>query len=72
MLAEFDGRLKYTSPEYLWKEKRRYDALVRMGWRTERFIWSDFGDLGALRHRVLTLFPPAAARLWRPVADLWK
>lgn len=72
VLAEFDGRLKYTSPEYLWKEKRRHDALVRMGWRTERFIWSDFGDLGALRHRVLTLFPPAAARLWRPVADLWK
>lgn len=72
VLAEFDGQLKYTSPEELWREKQRHDALVRMGWRTERFVWSDFGDLDALRHRVLTLFPPAAARLWRPVADLWK
>ena len=72
VLAEFDGQLKYTSPEELWREKQRHDALVRMGWHTERFIWSDVGDLDALRHRVLTLFPPAAARLWRPMADLWK
>lgn len=72
VLAEFDGQLKYTSPEELWREKQRHDALVRMGWHTERFIWSDFGDLDALRLRVLTLFPPATARRWRPMADLWK
>ena len=72
VLAEFDGQVKYKSSEYLWREKQRHDALVRMGWRTERFIWDDFRNLIALRHRVMTLLPPAATRRWRPVADLWK
>lgn len=71
-LAEFDGQVKYMSPEDLWKEKQRHDALARMGWRIEHFIWNDFSDLTALRHRFMTLLPPAAVRTARPVADLWR
>ena len=54
------------------RERRSQIVDWTAGWRTERFVWSDFGELNALSHRILTLFPPAAAHLWRPVADLWK
>ncbi|WP_243859009.1 hypothetical protein [Actinomyces sp. ZJ308] len=72
VLAEFDGQVKYKSPEDLWKEKRRQDALTRMGWRIERFIWADFKQLDVLRSRITALFPATVARTARPVADLWK
>ena len=72
VLAEFDGRIKYRAPEDLWQEKQRQDALTRMGWRIERFIWADFTHLDVLRARLLTLFPATVARSARPVADLWR
>lgn len=71
VLAEFDGHVKYKDPEDLWKEKQRQDALTRMGWRIERFVWADFKHLDVLRSRIMALFPPAVARTARPVADLW-
>ena len=72
VLAEFDGQIKYKAPEDLWKEKQRQDALTRMGWRIERFIWADFKRLDVLRSRILALFPATVARTARPVADLWR
>ncbi len=72
VLAEFDGRIKYKTPEDLWQEKQRQDALTRMGWRIERFIWADFTHLDVLRARLLALFPATVARSARPVADLWR
>ncbi|MEE0239032.1 MAG: hypothetical protein U0I01_06935, partial [Pauljensenia sp.] len=72
VLAEFDGRIKYRAPEDLWQEKQRQDALTRMGWRIERFIWADFTHLDVLRDRILALFPATVARSTRPVADLWR
>ena len=72
VLAEFDGRIKYRAPEDLWQEKQRQDALTRMGWRIERFIWADFTHLDVLRDRILALFPATVARSARPVADLWR
>ena len=72
VLAEFDGRIKYKTPEDLWQEKQRQDALTRMGWRIERFIWADFTHLDLLRARILALFPATVARSARPVADLWR
>ncbi len=71
VLAEFDGRIKYKAPESLWQEKQRQDALTRMGWRIERFIWADFKHLDVLRARILALFPATVVRSARPVADLW-
>ena len=59
-------------PEDLWQEKQRQDALTRMGWRIERFIWADFTHLDVLRDRILALFPATVARSARPVADLWR
>ena len=72
VLAEFDGQIKYKAPEDLWKEKHRQDALTRMGWRIERFIWADFKRLDVLRSRILALFPATVARTACPVADLWR
>ena len=72
VLAEFDGRIKYKTPEDLWQEKQRQDALTRMGWRIERFIWADFTHLDVLRARILSLFPATIAHAARPVEDLWR
>ena len=72
ILAEFDGRIKYRTPEDLWQEKQRQDALTRMGWRIERFIRADFTHLDVLRDRILSLFPATVAHSARPVADLWR
>jgi len=72
VLAEFDGRIKYKTPEDLWQEKQRQDALTRMGWRIERIIWADFTHLDVMRARILALFPATVARSARPVADLWR
>ena len=72
VLAEFDGRIKYKTPENLWQEKQRQDTLTRMGWRIERFIWTDFTHLDVLRARLLALFPATVARSASPVTDLWR
>ncbi|QPL06730.1 hypothetical protein ID810_11990 [Actinomyces respiraculi] len=68
---EFDGRLKYTSPEALWREKQRRDALNRLGWRCEHVTWGDLQDLGSLRSRIFRLFPPQVLRAAHPEPLLW-
>jgi hypothetical protein len=49
--VEFDGRLKYTDPwhdrspgQVAWEEKRREDALRRLGIRVVRIADADLGD----------------------------
>lgn len=39
--AEFDGKLKYDSPESIWNEKRREDRIRRTGDGVARWVWRD-------------------------------
>ncbi len=41
LVGEADGRLKYTSPEVLYAEKRRQERLEGLGLRVVRWGWSD-------------------------------
>ncbi|KGN37266.1 type IV toxin-antitoxin system AbiEi family antitoxin domain-containing protein [Knoellia subterranea] len=43
VIVEFDGRLKYDSgdPSVLWAEKKREDALRRLGYVVVRLTWAD-------------------------------
>ena len=41
LVGEADGRLKYTSPEVLYAEKRRQERLEALGLRVLRWGWSD-------------------------------
>jgi hypothetical protein len=40
-IGEFDGKLKYASPDVLWAEKRREDALRALGFTVVRWVWQD-------------------------------
>ena len=55
---EFDGRLKYESDADLWREKKRRDALARLGWRGEHVTWDDLRNPARLCAKILALFPP--------------
>jgi len=62
-VVEVDGKLKYTEPEVLWREKRREDALRRMGIEVVRLTWADLmAGAPAVRALVLDAFARAAAR----------
>lgn len=56
LCLEFDGRVKYGSPEALWREKKREDRIRRRGYRIERVIWADLEKprvlLARVRHEV--------------------
>jgi very-short-patch-repair endonuclease len=41
LITEADGKLKYTSPQALWEEKRREDALRESGFEVVRFTMAD-------------------------------
>ena len=41
LIGESDGRIKYASPEALWLEKQRQDALHRVGYRFVRWGWRE-------------------------------
>lgn len=41
LVGEFDGRLKYATPEDLWREKLREDRIRAQGYRVVRWTWSD-------------------------------
>jgi hypothetical protein len=56
-VVEFDGRLKYTSAEVLWAEKKREDRLRRLGYTVVRITWSDLHQPG----RVVALVRQAVA-----------
>jgi hypothetical protein len=88
VVVEFDGRVKYERrrdaedgpdaqpAQVLWLEKRREDAIRRLGHPVERIIWSELdrpGLLGARLRSALDLVPPhlrntPAYRLARPPA----
>jgi hypothetical protein len=40
VILEMDGRIKYTGQE-LWREKRRQERLVRLGYVVIRVLWTD-------------------------------
>jgi hypothetical protein len=61
-IVEFDGLLKYTSPEVLRREKLREDRLRALGYEVVRLTWADLADPVRV-HRLLTAaFARAAAR----------
>ncbi|RRD30232.1 hypothetical protein EII10_03125 [Actinomyces bowdenii] len=68
---EFDGQLKYQSPQDLWREKKRRDELARLGWRCQHVTWSQLRDLPRMRSQILDLFPARVVRGLRPVRSLW-
>ncbi|WP_134323617.1 hypothetical protein [Cumulibacter soli] len=39
VIAEFDGEVKYETGRSVVNEKKREDAIQRLGWRVERFVW---------------------------------
>lgn len=41
VVGEADGRLKYANADDLWREKRREDAIRRLGLTVIRWSWSD-------------------------------
>lgn len=54
IIIEFDGRLKYDSgdPAILWAEKKREDALRRLGYVVVRITWADLERPGAAAAKV--------------------
>ena len=54
VIVEFDGRLKYDSgdPSVLWAEKKREDALRRLGYVVVRLTWADLERPGAAASKV--------------------
>jgi hypothetical protein len=62
-IGEFDGRLKYDSPDAVWNEKRREDALRALGYTVVRWIWRDvWGDFGPTAQRILAAFALSSTR----------
>ena len=68
---EFDGRWKYESDADLWREKKRRDALARLGWRGEHVTWDDLRNPARLCAKILALFPPEIVHRARLVPELW-
>ena len=69
VILEFDGRLKYTSVDVLFDEKKREDELTSLGWVVVRWTWEDLAsDAGAIKlkrgfERAAGLPPPLTIRL---------
>jgi hypothetical protein len=47
VIIEADGKLKYTSPQDVWREKRREDALRDSGFEVVRFTFADYHNQAA-------------------------
>lgn len=69
VILEFDGKVKYTSQEALFAEKKREDELTSLGWVVVRWTWGDLSsDAGAVTlrrglQRAARLPPPLTIRL---------
>ncbi len=63
---EYDGRLKYSDPDALVREKRRHDALVEAGWSVIRVTKEDLARPNLLVARVERLLPRNLSRTRRP------
>jgi predicted transcriptional regulator of viral defense system len=54
VIVEVDGRMKYTDPDVLWREKLREDRLREAGYQVVRLTWADLmGPPARIRARVL-------------------
>lgn len=62
VIVEFDGRMKYDSgdPAVLWAEKKREDALRRLGYMVVRITWADLERPGAAAAKVRSALAAAA------------
>lgn len=62
VVVEFDGKVKFASgdPEVLWAEKRREDALRRLGYVVVRITWADLERPGAVAAKVRAAMRQAA------------
>lgn len=71
LLAEYDGRVKYTADPTaaFLKEKRRHDAIVETGHRLLRFTREDVHG-STITHRLLPLLPEPTRRAVTPRPDL--
>ena len=63
--------MKYESDADLWREKKRRDALARLGWRGEHVTWDDLRNPARLCAKILALFPPEIVHRARLVPELW-
>jgi hypothetical protein len=69
VILEFDGKLKYTSQDVLFAEKKREDELTALGWVVVRWTWEDLAtDAGAIKlarglERARGLPPPTTLRI---------
>lgn len=61
-IVEFDGMMKYTSPEVLRQEKLREDRLRALGYEVVRLTWADLDDPGRVYQLITSAFARAAAR----------
>ncbi len=54
VVVEFDGKVKFATgdPQVLWAEKRREDALRRLGYTVVRITWADLERPGAVAAKV--------------------
>lgn len=54
VVVEFDGKVKYGSgdPAVLWQEKKREDALRRLGYIVVRVTWADLERKGGLARKI--------------------
>jgi very-short-patch-repair endonuclease len=41
VILELDGKMKYQTPNDIYKEKRREDTLRAMGFEVVRAVWAD-------------------------------
>lgn len=62
VVVELDGMLKHGAPEDLRAEKRREDALRRLGYEVVRITWADLGRLELVAARLRQAFARAATR----------
>ncbi|MGB3685411.1 MAG: hypothetical protein WA991_06250 [Ornithinimicrobium sp.] len=59
-IVEFDGMLKYQSPEDLRAEKYREDRLRQMGYEVVRLTWADLANPARVNRLILDAFARAA------------
>lgn len=61
-ILEFDGLVKYRTPEDLRAEKIREDRLRTLGYEVVRLTWADLGDPAQVRAMVLAAFARSRRR----------
>ena len=62
VLVEFDGAMKYTSPDTLLAEKDREDRIRALGYEVVRLRWSDLARPHLVRQKLLGAIARAEAR----------